>query len=87
MHYNFIKKDTFQQITNSSSTASGGGKKSYYTAFTPVEKSSVRKKELHGLEVLSNSADVSKIGPMLITSTSFLPYKNYLDALYPDFFA
>jgi len=86
MHYNFIKKETFQQITNSSSTAMGGGNKSVYTTFVPVEKHSINKKELHGLELISNSANVNKIGPMLIESSSFLPYKNYLDALFPNFF-
>jgi hypothetical protein len=84
MHYNFIKRSSFQEMTNSSST--GSGRKSYYTAFKPIEKFSIRKKELHSIETLSNSADISKIGPMLISNPAFSPYKNYLDASYPNFF-
>jgi len=85
MHYNFVNKNDFQRMTNSGMSGYNGSV-SYYTSFVPIGKKSLRTKELHSIETITSSGDLALVGPYLISSSNFAPYKNYFDGLYPDFF-
>ena len=76
MHYNFIKKTKFQEMTS----ISGGI--SMYTWLMPVKPNNIIKKTLKYTNSITDISSLTWYGVYSINN----PYKNYLDALYPNLF-
>lgn len=82
-NYNFIKKDTFLQMTSSKVSLTGSSK-SMFAAYTPVEYKSFSKNQLGYTTTHTNKSEFAILEYKDTGGTEVAPYRNLIESLYPN---